>query len=73
MSNVSKKKIKRSQIESEGTRCPYCGTLKDAEMSLGCCGESSCHFVEFYSVENDEDQYYTDEELYENFEIQESA
>ncbi len=31
--------------------CPYCGDEKTADDLLGCCGESSAHFVEACSHE----------------------
>lgn len=48
------------QLEDAGqiidviTICPYCGTEVNAtKWQLGCCGESSDHFVEAYLFNDD--------------------
>lgn len=36
-------KIKENTIQDEILVCPYCMNEKNCE-SMGCCGESDCHF-----------------------------
>lgn len=40
-------KILSADIIEEITVCPYCMETRSQE-SLGCCGESSCHFERAY-------------------------
>ena len=48
------REIKRSEIEEKYMVCPYCMEQRDVDTHGGCCGESSCHFVEAYELANDE-------------------
>jgi hypothetical protein len=57
------------QLEESGiivdviTICPYCGTEATAMMwQLGCCGESSDHFIEGYLF--NDDSFLTEEQVH---------
>ena len=40
----------------EVTCCPYCGDIRERDASfMGCCGESSDHFVDEYRYTDDGD------------------
>lgn len=65
--NMNKQLNKIERYFKDITICPYCGSEKSS-WSIGCCGESSCHYQTVW-IETDErgrvisDETYSDDEL----------